>query len=137
MWDWCNIGENQAMSPILKGVCQMTREMLLFACAFLVSVMMISCESQEKKIESLMVQLDDRDVKVRHAAVMELSKMDEPVVIPALIKALADESEPVYSVATEALVQIGPPAVPALVTALGDKAVDVRQHAAEALGRAD
>lgn len=98
----------------------MKRKVPLIACVCIVSLLTLSCESQEKKIELLTVQLNDDSVEVRRSAAIELAKIRKPDTIPALMKALNDESERVYSIASEGLVKIGPPAIPALIRAFRD-----------------
>jgi len=56
-----------------------------------------------------------------------------PDAVPALIRALGDDTEDVAQSATEALGMVDPPAVAALAEALKDPDADVRRRAAEAL----
>jgi HEAT repeat protein len=86
----------------------------------------------------------DEDAAVRVAAAVALWKIDRqgPVVIPALVKALADDNELLCWVAADCLGQIGPEAreaVPALRQALGRpfKIALIRKGVALALRRID
>jgi HEAT repeat protein len=86
----------------------------------------------------------DRDAAVRVAAAVALWKIDRqgPVVIPALVKALADDNELLCWVAADCLGQIGPEAreaVPALRQALRRpfKMALIRKGVALALRRID
>jgi len=64
---------------------------------------MSSCGSQTKKIEALTMHLDDGNVQVRRDAVVELSKIGTPSTIPALVKALEDESQYVRLVTADTM----------------------------------
>ncbi|MBI1924377.1 HEAT repeat domain-containing protein [Candidatus Poribacteria bacterium] len=92
-------------------------------------------QEKQKKIESLLVQLNDSRAEIRRAAIVELSRSGGPTAIPGLVAALGDPSEQVSAVAISALVKIGKPAVPALIEAFRKQNPVVRTHAAMALGR--
>lgn len=91
---------------------------------------MVKTASQEEKIQSLITALGEAEGGWE--AAQALGQIGEPA-IPALIKALGDESTTVKSYAGMALGQIGEPAVPALLEALGDESLDVRSYALLAL----
>ena len=98
------------------------RFLVVWVCV--VSLLILSCESKEKKIESLTIQLNDRSVEVRRAAAVKLSHIGGAAAVPALMKALNDESESVYSVVSETLVKMGEPAIPALIRGLSEISVE-------------
>lgn len=78
----------------------------------------------------------DRDESVRAAAMFALGERAAPRAVVALLFALADPSEYLGRLASDALIHIGRPAVPGLIRALGqDAEARVRIHAARALAR--
>jgi HEAT repeat protein len=88
---------------------------------------------EQKKIESLVANLNDKDGLRRQEARLELVEIGEAAVA-ALIAALHDPSEHVRWEAAKALSEIGDPqAVPALIMALEDPSFGVRWLAAEGL----
>ena len=90
-------------------------------------------DSDQKRIQALVADLDDRDGFHRQEARLELVQMGEPAV-SALIAALQDPSEQMRWEAAKALSEIGDPdAVPALISALEDPSFGVRWLAAEGL----
>jgi HEAT repeat protein len=149
-----------------KGVLRSTT--VMFLSVGLVGIWICGCETQgqtdqEQKVERLIKELQDQDVRV-HAA-WALGSIGLVDAVPDLIKLLRDQDaggfvraiaawalgsigsadavpaltqalqDPeVRGDATEALVQIGKDAVPALVQALQDQNEYVRLHAAWALG---
>lgn len=74
------------------------------------------------------------DPAIRAFSALTLAQCNRPVVVPALIAALADPEKVVRGAVTRALAGLGPEAVPALIAALGDPSWVVRYRAAEALG---
>ena len=116
-----------------KGVLRSTT--VMFLSVGLVGIWICGCETQgqtdrEQKVERLIKELQDQDVRV-HAA-WTLGSIGLVDAVPALTQALQDPE--VRGDATEALVQIGKYAVPALVQALQDQNEYVRNNAAWALG---
>ena len=116
-----------------KGVLRSTT--VMFLSVGLVGIQICECETQEQtdqeqKVERLIKELQDQDVRA-HAA-WALGSIGLVDAVPALTQALQDPE--VRGDATEALVQIGKYAVPALVQALQDQNEYVRLHAAWALG---
>ena len=114
-----------------KGVMRSATVMSVFV--GLLGIWICGCETQgqtdqEQKVERLIKELQDQDVRA-HAA-WALGSIGLVDAVPAL--ALQDPE--VRGDATEALVQIGKDAVPALVQALQDQNEYVRLHAAWALG---
>jgi HEAT repeat protein len=110
---------------------------------FLVSIMMSSCESQDRKIESLIKQLElssqspadllalgrigqpavpaliealsDESSRFRQRAVWALGRIGGSEALSPLVKALSDETTAVGIMAVWALKSVGEPAVPALI----------------------
>ena len=116
-----------------KGVLRSTT--VMFLSVGLVGIWICGCETQgqtdqEQKVERLITELQDQDVRA-HAA-WALGSIGLVDAVPALTQALQDPE--VRGDATEALVQIGKDAVPALVQALQDQNEYVRNNAAWALG---
>ena len=111
-----------------KGVLRSTT--VMFLSVGLVGIWICGCETQGQKVERLIKELQDQDVRV-HAA-WALGSIGSADAVPALTQALQDPE--VRGDATEALVQIGKDAVPALVQALQDQNEYVRNNAAWALG---
>ena len=137
--------------------------LVMFVSVGLLSMWIDGCETKEQKVERLIKELQDQDVRV-HAA-WTLGSIGLVDAVPDLIKLLRDQDaggfvraiaawalgsigsadavpaltqalqDPeVRGDATEALVQIGKDAVPALVQALQDQNEYVRNNAAWALG---
>lgn len=78
--------------------------------------------------------LDHTDPEIRVAAAKALGGMQDPEVVPALVKALRDESWEVRSMAAKSLGRLHEPStIPALDRVLADRAWWVRYNAAFAL----
>ena len=118
-----------------KGVLRSTT--VMFLSVGLVGIWICGCETQgqtdqEQKVERLIKELQDQDVRAHAAWALGSIGEDAKDAVPALTQALQDPE--VRGDATEALVQMGKDAVPALVQALQDQNEYVRLHAAWALG---
>ena len=90
-------------------------------------------------VPDLIAALNAQSAEVRAAAANALGNIGDHRVIPALIRLLQDQAEPVFvrdTVAYALGMTRSPDAVPALIGALDDPAPSVRRCAAEALGRA-
>jgi HEAT repeat protein len=78
--------------------------------------------------------LDHADPEIRVAAAKALGGMQEPDTVPALVKALRDETWEVRGMAAKSLGRLHDPGtIPALDRALADRAWSVRYNAAHAL----
>ena len=91
----------------------------------------------DERIQELIGQLVDKDSSVRRAAATELGLTGLPAV-PALIRALRDETFPARAMAAMALGDIGPPAkaaLPDLTRALKAQDTGLRCAAALSLGK--
>ncbi len=103
-----------------------------------VSLVIVSCENATtKEVKSLLEEAKSIRYKEEVAAYKEIISalaMKGTPAVPALVKALSDESQIVGEVAGKALGRIGQPAVPALIEKLSDKEAQVRRYAAFALG---
>lgn len=87
----------------------------------------------EKDIHALMIDLDDKDVKVRQHARQALAAIGPPA-IPQLITALYDPRDQIRWQSALILGHIGDgAAAPDLVKILEDEALEVRWRAAESL----
>ena len=89
----------------------MKRKLCIVSLLCLVVLTMSSGESQGKRIETLTIQLNDKDQEVRRTAVVELRKLGKPSTVPTLIKALSDEDNYVRQRVANALGKIGKPEV--------------------------
>ena len=86
-----------------------------------------------KDIHALMIDLDDKDIKVRQHARQALTAIGPPA-IPQLINALHDPRDQIRWQSALILGHIGDgAAAPDLVKSLEDKALEVRWRAAESL----
>lgn len=82
----------------------------------------------------LLIQaLSDPDPDARVCAALGLGALRATEAIEPLINLLADASAYVGRIASNALVQIGPPAIPALIQALGNPSPATRAGSARAL----
>jgi HEAT repeat protein len=88
----------------------------------------------EAATEALIGLAADLDANVRAAVVHGLGQRDAPEVVTPLLSTLADPSEYLARLATDALIRVGRPAVPSLIRALEqDPQPRVRANAARAL----
>ncbi|MCB0165093.1 MAG: HEAT repeat domain-containing protein [Anaerolineae bacterium] len=89
--------------------------------------------TMNKDIHALMIDLDDKDIKVRQRARQTLTAIGPPAV-PQLINALYDPRDQIRWQSALILGHIGDgAAAPALVKILEDEALEVRWRAAESL----
>jgi PBP1b-binding outer membrane lipoprotein LpoB len=133
---------------MLREVIAMKHKLSIVLLLCVLSLMMSGCashqiapqgkkvESQEEKIESLIMLLGDEDIATCRNAAKELAYIGEPA-IPTLIEALSHQESRIRGNATLVLGWIGQPAsdaVPNLTQALSDAHEKVRRNATFALG---
>src|SRR5262245_12671248 len=92
-------------------------------------------EAKADRIDDLMQTLEtSKDQKARISAAVQLGNLGDARGVPALIRALADDSVVVRGVAASALGHIGDPrAIASLENVLSDSSEAVRQRARDAL----
>ncbi|QDT41954.1 HEAT repeat protein [Gimesia alba] len=116
--------------------------LLVFLCCLL-----LATQLRADEVTELVNLLQSDNPKVRYAAARSLKALGPKarIAIKPLIAALNDPGKPVdvefnffgprvQDVASEVLVEIGPPAVPSLIKALSHRDKTVRQYAAKTLG---
>ena len=85
-------------------------------------------------LPGLAADLDSSDGALRRDAVESIGKLQAPIAIPLLIRALRDSSGDVRAVATIALGEIDAPEIPSILEPLlKDPFVDVRDNAKDAI----
>jgi HEAT repeat protein len=95
----------------------------------------IAAYNTPTSVSLLINMLQDPDPDVRACAALGLGTLAAPEAADPLTHLLGDESAYVGRIASNALVQLGPPAAPALITALGSPSSAVRAGAARPVHR--